>query len=104
MPSASACQISIIASGTLTPSPSNTRQVSTIRSPFACGPAIFLTQHFSLVSPKEKNGPTVCDGVICMLSLEWSRLRAAYHDVKFVTQRPLRLCGFHVEFCDHAFA
>src|SRR6185369_912075 len=104
MPSASACQISTMASGIPTPSPSNTRQVRTTGSPFASGPTMLRTEHFSVVRPKEKNGPTVWDGVVCMLSLERSRLWSADHDVEFVTQSPLRLCSFHIEFCDHTFA
>src|SRR5689334_21031428 len=104
MPSASACQISTMASGRPSPSPSSTRQVRITRSPFACDPAIFRTEHFSVVKPKEKKGPTVWDGVMCILSFERSRLRSAYHDVEFVTQRPLWLRSFQVKLGHHSLA
>src|SRR5580692_4913088 len=93
-----------MASGTGAPSPSSTRQASTTRSPLACGPAMQRTEEFSVVSPKEKKGPTVCEGVGPKLisSLERSRLGAAQNNVELVAQRPLRLRGFQIELADHA--
>src|SRR5580692_3114831 len=92
-----------MASGTGASSPSSTRKASTTRSPSACGPAMQRTEQFSVVRPKEKKGPTVCEGVgpKLILSLERSSLGAPQNNVELIAQRPLRLCGFQIELADH---
>ena len=54
------------------------------------------TEQFSEVRPKEKKGPTVCEGVgpKLMLCLERRSLRAAQNNIELVAQRPLWLRGF----------
>src|SRR6266571_957632 len=104
LPLASACQISIIASLSGVPSPSNTRQVSQTRSPCICGPAMRLMQCSSVVGSKWKNGPTVCDGVgtRSISALKRCGFGTAQHDVELIACGPLRLRGFQIELRNHA--
>src|SRR5471030_297854 len=101
LPWASACQISIMESpGVGRPSPSSTRNERRMRAP--CAPSRVRTPRDGfVVSPKLKNGPTVCDalGITCSPyeSLERSGLAAAQHDVEPVTQGPFRLRHRQIE-------
>src|SRR5580658_1297963 len=96
-PSAFACQISIMPSGTAMPFPSSMVQISFIRSPFALGPAIRGVER-GPVRPIRKNGPTVCDAngtrrslFFLLLVFKRSFLRTAQDDIEFVSQSPIGL-------------
>src|SRR5437764_4899792 len=88
-PSASACQISTIASMTGSPAPSSTRPAKRRASarPGSTSSWCGRTQ-----SPTEKNGPTVCEGVApgaATSGLEEGRVAAAEDDGEAEAERPL---------------
>src|SRR5471030_3245075 len=101
LPWASACQISIMESpGVGRPSPSSTRNERRMRAP--CTPSrVRIPRDGFAVSPKLKNGPTVCDalGITCSpyRLLERSGLAAAKNDVEPVTQGPFLLRHGEIE-------
>src|ERR671923_2301417 len=100
-PSGSACQVSITPSGTGAPAPSS----STPEMRIAPGVPSGTTRWPSFqVSPMDRNGPTVCDGVSRSLMglLEGGLLAAAQHDVPPVGERPLGARCLEVELRDHA--
>src|SRR5215471_20584669 len=93
-----------MASLTGRPSPSKTRQESHIRWPLACEDAMRATARASVVKPKWKKGPTVCEGVAgrSISSLEGRSFFASQNNVEFVAGGPLGLRGFKIEARDHA--
>ena len=96
-PSGSACQVSTSASGTGSPAPSSTRPRTAIAPGVPGGTTNGPSSHGS---PSEKNGPTVCDGVVPrspVVLVGRRRARAAQHDVPAVGERPLRLGRAEVE-------
>src|SRR5688500_9387611 len=105
-PSGSACQVSTTASGTGTPAPSYTvpaiRNAPGVPSGTTYGPS-------GHTRPNEKNGPTVCDGVvrsslIVVLLVQRRGVLAAQHDVPPVAERPLGHGGVQVEPGHHRLA
>src|SRR5947208_13272553 len=100
-----------MASGTATPSPSNTRPSMRTRSPETSGVSVELVnasfQAYSPVGvrPYLKNGPTVCDGVIPLSStlsctlpgLHGGGVLATQHNVEAIAQRPFGLGVLEIE-------
>src|SRR5918999_6570893 len=102
-PSGSACQVSITPSGTGAPAPSRTTPEIRI----AAGVPSGTTRCPSVqVSPMDRNGPTVCEGVSRSLMglLERGLLAAAKHDVPAVGECPLRAGRLEVGRRDHPLA
>src|SRR5918999_3975886 len=102
-PPGSACQVSITPSGTGAPAPSSSTPEMRIAPGVPSGTTRCPPDH---VSPMDRNGPTVCDGVSRSLMglLERGLLAPAQHDVPAVGERPLRARGLEVERRDHALA
>src|SRR5580658_236788 len=99
-----------MASGTVTPCPSSTVQISFTRSPFTSGPAMRGAER-GPVRPIWKYGPTVCEAsgtrssfFFLLFAFKGSRLGSTEHNIKFESKGPIGLRQVDLEFRDQALA